>query len=178
MHIRASVMSCGDDGVADIPWGASFRNMQTMIVALSDKNTPRPCVVKMLEFFTTHDKKETIDPPEISTYLLCEYGLFTKNVLLCMYNGKWISDRTCKDMYSQQQSTNFKEFLNMLVETKYPVIIHSNKKSYIILDIIKSKYTASLQIGDPLIKDHKRKYWVSAHKFLISSPYWMSLFIE
>lgn len=178
MHIRANVMSCGDHGIADVPWGAAFRNTQTMIVALSDKNTPKPCVVKMHEFFTTHDKKETIDPPEISTYLLCEYGLFTKNILLHMYNGKWISDRTCKDMYNKHSITHFMDFLSMLVETKYPVIVHSNKKSYIILDIIKSKYTASLQIGDPLIRNEKRKYWVSAHNFLKSSPYWMCLFIE
>ena len=180
MHIRADIFSCCDDkNDLKAEWTSSFRNIQTLLVAIT--NLPKPSIKKLASFYSSNDsiyKNETIEPSEISTLLLCEYGIFTKNSLLVMYPGSWVGDRTCKDMYSDS-TFNYMQFLSMLAETRYPVIIHSGGKSYIIIDIIKSKYTASLLIGDPLVKcKTKRKFWVSANDFLTVNNAWMCLFID
>ncbi len=197
MHIRVNICSCGDDGLNDKLWGSTYRNLQTL---MSSMNMTIPSVVKLLEFFTKLDKiKNALDstenvpdttvnlispddlilePSEVSTWLLCEHGIFTKNVLLRLYPGKWVGKVTHKEVYKDNE-INIEKFLDLLVATKNPVIINSNDYSYIIIDIIKSKYTASLQIGDPLASGKiKRKKWVSAHTFLARNNSWMCLFIE
>lgn len=196
MHIRVNICSCGDDGLNDKQWGSTYRNLQTL---MSSMNKEIPSVVKILEFFTKLDTIKNalvndlplssnfispddliLEPSEVSTWLLCEHGIFTKNILLRLYPGKWVGKVTHKEVYQSPGSEiNLEKFLDLLVATKYPVIINSNEYSYIIIDIIKSKYTASLQIGDPLSSGRvKRKKWVSAHTFLARNNSWMCLFIE
>lgn len=189
MHIllTGSQFTCGLGGLNDAQWGASYRCVQMICSHMKKKI---PSVIELLQFFTVIESiaegklkiPPSIDPPEMSTYLLCQHGIFTKPMLFIGAKGateQWPFSRTSREIYSHADSiVDFDKFLMKLVKSRHPVVLTASCRTVVVYDIMKSKFNSSILIFDPASPGSRPKRWVSASAFLGSSSHWQALFVD
>lgn len=152
------------DGFDDCGYGCSYRNIQTILSAYSNKkNIVIPKIEDILKYFNQNYKKMYhkqlwIEPVQVSYYLTEMYDIKTENVLYIVndYDTDKMLKTDIKDYMSNDRIYNVKSFNNLLNKilkhfenSNLPIIIDDGTYSYCLLNIENN----NIIISDPHTTD-------------------------